>query len=601
MDFNASLTPVSCPFLKKQKADLTFKNLIYEVKKIKWRKPFFETKEILHGVNGEIRSGELTAIMGPSGAGKSTLLNILAGYKMRGVKGSVYVNNQERSKTDLRSFKRISAYILQDDNLRDNLTVLEAMTMACELKLGRNVSTKQKQIQIRELLDMLGLNHCLQTPTGMLSGGQRKRLSIAFELITNPPILFLDEPTTGLDSSSCSQCISLLKMLAEQGRTIACTIHQPSALIFEMFAKVYALAKGCCIYDGPTKDLVPYMSERGLKCPVYHNPADFLLEVAVGEYGPVVEDLIIKSDDTEELPTDNRAVTSSKFHIKNFNVSDIKHCIKLQTKEENQCGQNKKKGFKSQISKIWPANFIYQFYCLYSTNIILFQKAYKYRITQFLAHFLSATLLGLVFINTGNDASMVRSNLTFIFGVLIFVMFTGKMTVTTAKIPVQMVNTVLGVTVLYYLSNQPFDVFRFTYFQIFCAATALVAQAIGFFLGAWAPIKVAIFMGPITAAACSAFGFTLKLEDRAIVIQFMSWLSYFRSSFYSIVTLLYGYDREALECPELYCHFRSPTKILDELGMKNINIYSNLIYMLGIMIVMHLLTFFVLYIKLNKR
>ena len=79
----------------------------------------------------------------------------------------------------------------------------------------------------------------------------------------------------GLDSSSCSQCISLLKMLAEQGRTIACTIHQPSALIFEMFAKVYALADGYCIYEGPTKDLVPYMSEKGLKCPVYHNPADF--------------------------------------------------------------------------------------------------------------------------------------------------------------------------------------------------------------------------------------------------------------------------------------------------------------------------------------
>lgn len=70
------------------------------------------------------------------------------------------------------------------------------MTMACELKLGRKVSSKQKQTQIRELLEMLGLDHCLQTTAGMLSGGQRKRLSIAFELITNPPIIFLDEPTT---------------------------------------------------------------------------------------------------------------------------------------------------------------------------------------------------------------------------------------------------------------------------------------------------------------------------------------------------------------------------------------------------------------------
>ena len=79
----------------------------------------------------------------------------------------------------------------------------------------------------------------------------------------------------GLDISSCYQCVSILKLLAKQGRTIISTIHTPSALIFEMFDKVYALADGYCIYEGPTKELVPFLSEKGLKCPMYHNPADF--------------------------------------------------------------------------------------------------------------------------------------------------------------------------------------------------------------------------------------------------------------------------------------------------------------------------------------
>lgn len=189
------------------------------------------------------------------------------------ISGSVLVNNRER---DMRTFRRMSRYIMQEDIRQVGLTVRDVMTYAADLKLGFKDFNKQQKLEIiDELIQLLHLEKTIDTECSLLSGGELKRLSIAQELVNNPPILFLDEPTSGLDDHSSFVCIELLKKLALDGRTVVCSIHTPSAKVFSMFDHIYVVANGQCAYQGNVKNVVPFIEQAGLLCPKTFNPADF--------------------------------------------------------------------------------------------------------------------------------------------------------------------------------------------------------------------------------------------------------------------------------------------------------------------------------------
>ncbi|RWS14038.1 ABC transporter sub-family G-like protein 1, partial [Dinothrombium tinctorium] len=260
-----------------------------------------KSKLIIKDVNGHFKSGELVAIMGPSGAGKSTLLESLIGEKLSGREGRIVCT----SEADLSI-----AYVPQHDRLYENLTVMESLVYAARLKLTTKYLEEEKELatglqvddlktldrkkqsyfkkKASELIDKLGLEVCADNRISVCSGGQLKRLSIAQELITKPNILILDEPTTGLDSNTCLMLMEYLKNLLDSTTTlsIVTTIHQPSYRVFSSFHRLYVLSRnGKCIYEGNPVVMADYLNQFDLECPQYYNPADFVAEVATGDYG----------------------------------------------------------------------------------------------------------------------------------------------------------------------------------------------------------------------------------------------------------------------------------------------------------------------------
>lgn len=208
-----------------------------------------KTLQILQDVSGIVYPGEILAIIGSSGAGKTTLMDILASRNKEGaVTGSIRVNGKAPDKY----FRRISGYVTQDDCLLATQTVRETLDFYAEVRLPRSVSPAQKKNRVENIIDALGLEKVRDSRIGDsaargISGGEKKRVNVGSELITDPGILFCDEPTTGLDSFNAQSVMQHLRELANQGRTIICTIHQPRSTIFELFDKILLLSRGAVI------------------------------------------------------------------------------------------------------------------------------------------------------------------------------------------------------------------------------------------------------------------------------------------------------------------------------------------------------------------
>lgn len=457
-------------------------------------------------------------------------------------------------------------------------------------------------LQVNTILERLGLFQKLNVYSGNLSGGEQKRLNIALELVDDPTILFLDEPTTGLDSSSSTQCIQLLKKLARDGKTIVCTIHTPSALLFGMFDHLYALADGCCIYQGSSNNLRPFLSSLDLTCPETFTPSDFLLEIANGDYGE--QNCLL----TERIQNGN----DSHRDLIDRKPSLSKTAIQTTFKTANISPQ-----FTNELRQLIIRNFI-----VTTRDSTLCQLRLS-------IHFVIAVFIGCMFNGIGQDASNIFNIYKLLFFNIFLLMFTAFSSLQTscefsslmviiydferlksnsnlfsvplnlpitkrerfngwysttayywaltiADFPLIISTSLIYITITYFMTNQPLELYRFCAYYSVIILLSVTSQGLGLIAGSLMNVKFTLILGSFFICPFVLFSnFFVQVKDTAPIWHWLFEISYIKHALEGSVQAIFGFNRDKMNCDNEYCLYRWPNKFMDSVGITDS--YSNVI------------------------
>ena len=351
-----------------------------------------QEKQILCDISGCAEPGKFLAIIGPSGAGKTTLLNILCKRMNIGRKeGETTLNGTSLSSSSLsEKYKQSIGYVIQHDALLPFLTVFETLMYSGMLTLPNSLSTSMKVKRIKEIMNEVGLKKVANQYVGNelvrgISGGEKKRLSIAIELLRSPCILFLDEPTSGLDAKNALiLCENLARLAHKYKYTVITTIHQPRAQIFNQFDDLLILAEGGKqIYFGPRSETLSYFDSQGLESPIHENPADFFIDCVTVDY----KDDILQRESRERV----KKLNENWKEVSTF-------------KEMDPYFEDDKYSF-SKKSK--GANFFQQiFWILYRENLNEYRNV-PATFTRVAQSIMMALILGTLYFQIDNDQSTI--------------------------------------------------------------------------------------------------------------------------------------------------------------------------------------------------
>ncbi|XP_023122123.2 broad substrate specificity ATP-binding cassette transporter ABCG2-like isoform X1 [Amphiprion ocellaris] len=401
-------------------ATVSFHNIHYKVKQ---GGSFFcpkkgTTKDILIDLNGIMKPG-LNAIMGATGSGKSSFLDVLAARKdPAGLSGEVLIDGAPQPP----NFKCLSGYVVQDDVVMGTLTVRENFTFSAALRLPSSISQEEKKQKVDRLIQELGLGRVANSRVGTqlirgISGGERKRTNIGMELIIDPPVLFLDEPTTGLDASTANSVLLLLKRMANHGRTIILSIHQPRYSIYRLFDSLTLLVSGKQVYHGPAQRALEYFSDIGYTCEPHNNPADFFLDVINGDSTAVA--LSNTDKDEPEPEPDPDSISMSRRGIEDKLVEEYRSCSYFnQTKAElERIIEGKPTTTVRSRTITYNTSFLTQFRWVLKRTFRNLMLNPQTSVAQLAVTLFLALVIGAIFFNVQENESGIQNR----FGALFFV------------------------------------------------------------------------------------------------------------------------------------------------------------------------------------
>ncbi|KAL3503862.1 hypothetical protein ACH5RR_033703 [Cinchona calisaya] len=523
-------------------------------------------RTILNGITGVASPGEILAILGPSGSGKSTLLNALAGRLQHnhGLVGTVLANNRKLSKTVLKR----TGFVAQDDVLYPHLTVRETLVFCSLLRLPNSLTKKEKISVADSVITELGLEKCGNTIIGNsfirgVSGGERKRVSIAHEMLINPSLLILDEPTSGLDSTAAFRLVSTLGSLAHKGKTIVTSVHQPSSRVYQIFDSVLVLSEGRSLYFGKGNEAMNYFESVGFSPSFPMNPADFLLDLANGACH--------LGNNKKERPNVKQALVTSYNRLLAPKVKAA--CLEVSTSSAPREMMVAIHSSKDQYSSSWKSN-IFTWFNQFS---ILIERSLKerrhetfnsLRVFQVIAASLLAgsmwwhsdfrniqDRLGLLFFIAIFWGVLPSFNATFAFpqerAIFMKERASGMYTLSSyfmarvvGDMPMELILPTIFLTITYWMAGLKPELGAFILTLTVVLGYVLVSQGLGLALGAL--IMDAKQASTVVTVTMLAFVLTGGFYVHKVP-SCMAWIKYISSTFYSyrlLIDIQYGEGRE---------------------------------------------------------